>query len=54
MHLKESQRLQVSRFESEARVICLGYMFISTVITGFALIITTFASVVLLFKNLLK
>jgi hypothetical protein len=55
MHLKECQRFYLSRSESRARVSGLGSILISTVIMGLALlIITTFASVALLFKQFIK
>jgi hypothetical protein len=55
MNLREYQRLQVSRGEPGASVSSFGGMIISTVIMGFALIIITiFASLTLLDKNLIK
>ena len=55
MNLKERQGLQVSRSEPGGSVSSFGGILISTLIMGFALlIITIFASLTLLDKNLIK
>jgi hypothetical protein len=55
MNPNEGQRLPVRRGEARAKASSFGGVLISTLIMGFALVmITVFASLILLGKNLIK